>query len=76
MKVKKSDFIKYSYALFEQRKDFEVIVPFGEPGALRFRDEKFPAEEYETPEDHYAAVMDFKPCIYGRSERVRRDGLD
>lgn len=67
--IRKNDFVKWSPDMAESFHTWEVIVPFGQVGNLRFRQEKFLPEEYETPEAQYEAVMDLlRGCRFSDTE--------
>ena len=58
MKISKDDYIRFSMKLTKQFHKWEVLIPFGAEGHMRFRQEKFMPGEFETPTDQYEALCD------------------
>lgn len=59
LKISKDDFVKFRPEMAEEKHVWEVVMPFGTPGHLQFRQLKYTAEEYGTPQDCYEAVCDY-----------------
>ena len=65
----KKDFIKYDEKLWDTEHEWEIMVPFGAVGNLRFRTEKFKPEEYENLEQLREAVFDLiRGCRFSDSD--------
>lgn len=58
MKISKGDFIKYDESLWNTARVWEIMMPFGPVGKLRFRTVKFTRKEYKTAEELREAVFD------------------
>lgn len=69
VRARPNDFVKYDKSMAHTFHTWEVMMPFGPKGQLRFRHEKFTPEEYETPEEQYEAVCDLiRGCKFSDSE--------
>lgn len=71
MKINKSDFISLSSNpnLFDAFHVWEVMIPTGPAGEMRFRQERFTREQYETPDALHEALMDFlRGCRFSDTE--------
>lgn len=63
------DFIKYDESLFEENHVWEVLMPFGPVGELRFRTAKFTPGECENTEARREAVFDLiRGCRFSETD--------
>ena len=58
-KIDKSDFVRFRPEMADKKHKWEVIMPFGSPGHLQFRQLVYTVEEYGTPQDTYEAMHDY-----------------
>ncbi len=69
MRITKKDFVKWSPELTQAFHIWEVMIPIGTVGNLRFRQETFAPGDYETPEEQYEAVCDLiNGCRFSETE--------
>lgn len=67
--ISSEDFIKYDESLWKADHVWEVMMPFGPVGKLRFRTVRFTPGEYETAEGLREAIFDLiRGCRFSETD--------
>jgi len=59
MKMNKSDFVRFRPEMADEKHKWEVLMPFGSPGHLQYRQLVYTVAEYGTPQGTYEAMCDY-----------------